>query len=532
MILIIANATGFFNLIFTGDSALYAYISKHFCVSGDYLNIYVDSKDWLDKPHFPFWLCAVSMKLFGFNTFAYKLPSFLLFLVTLFYVYRFAKQLYNVETAQLATLIFGSALHIIISNNDVRAEAILMGLLVAAVYHMYQLSLHFSWRDLLFCSLFCAAAVMTKGIFILIIVYAAVFGNYIIKKQFRSLFYLRWLSVFLLTMLFITPELYALYIQFDLYPEKVVFGKTNVSGLQFFFWDSQFGRFFNTGPIKGSGDPFFFFHTMIWAFAPWAILAYIALVRYVQRIFTAAQSTEFVCLFGFLPMFLIFSISKFQLPHYTNIIFPFLAIMVSALFCGIKVPNWLNKVKKYSILLNGFIFAVVIIVLQLLFDPGCTVLFAFVLLFLVVLFVVSLRCKTNFNWFIFGVLCSVILTIYLNFIFLPKLLSYQSESAVAVYLNDNNPKATLLVNNNPRLVYYYADNPVQYVGDTTDVKKHKKGTLLFADTNFLNKVKRAGIQYKIIKPFEHYHITRLNGTFLNSKTRKKVLDHRYLVQLI
>ena len=38
---------------------------------------------------------------------------------------------------------------------------------------------------------------------------------------------------------------------------------TSVSGIRFFFWDSQFGRFFNTGPIKGSGDPFFYFHTPV-----------------------------------------------------------------------------------------------------------------------------------------------------------------------------------------------------------------------------------------------------------------------------
>jgi hypothetical protein len=85
-----------------------------------------------------------------------------------------------------------------------------------------------------------------------------------------------------LILLFITPELYSLYTQFDIHPEKVVFGRTNVSGLKFFFWDSQFGRFFNTGPIKGNGEPTFFLHTTLWPFYPgllffmWQYLIYFA----------------------------------------------------------------------------------------------------------------------------------------------------------------------------------------------------------------------------------------------------------------
>jgi hypothetical protein len=72
-------------------------------------------------------------------------------------------------------------------------------------------------------------------------------------------FNVKWLLVFILTFIFIIPEIYAVYNQFDLHPEKVVFGKKNVSGMKFLFWDSQFGRFFNNGPIKGKGDITFLF---------------------------------------------------------------------------------------------------------------------------------------------------------------------------------------------------------------------------------------------------------------------------------
>jgi 4-amino-4-deoxy-L-arabinose transferase-like glycosyltransferase len=77
----IVNLTGLLNDIFTADSSLYATISKSLSQSGDYLNIYVQGQDWLDKPHFPFWVCALSIKAFGINTFAYKFPSLLFFFI-------------------------------------------------------------------------------------------------------------------------------------------------------------------------------------------------------------------------------------------------------------------------------------------------------------------------------------------------------------------------------------------------------------------------------------------------------------------
>jgi len=61
------------------DSALYAQISKSFVTTHNWWDIYVNGHDWLDKPHFPFWICALSMQIFGINAFAYKLPSLLFF---------------------------------------------------------------------------------------------------------------------------------------------------------------------------------------------------------------------------------------------------------------------------------------------------------------------------------------------------------------------------------------------------------------------------------------------------------------------
>ncbi|KPL15319.1 MAG: glycosyl transferase, partial [Bacteroides sp. SM23_62] len=327
---ILAHLAGLTNDVFLSDSALFASIAKEMALSNNFLDLTFDGIDWLDKPHFPFWITAISFKIFGINTFAFKFPAILFTLLALFYTYRFTSELYNRETAMLAVLILATAQHLIISNNDVRAEPFLTGLVIASIYHYHRLVQRYHWTNLVCASLFAGLSVMTKGLFTLIPIGGAVAGEIIIKRQFRLIQSSRWILSLIMVFLFITPELYALYHQFDSHPEKIVFGRTGVSGIGFFLWDSQFGRFFNTGPIKGSGNPFFFFHTLLWAFLPWSIVMYYAFFKKIIRnIRSVNQQAEFYTISGSLLALLVFSLSGFQLPHYTNIIFPLLAIMTA-----------------------------------------------------------------------------------------------------------------------------------------------------------------------------------------------------------
>src|SRR5215469_3313551 len=282
---VLLNFTGLFNTIMGPDAALYASISKTMATKNDYVNLYYVGKDWLDKPHFPFWISAMSFKLFGIHTWAYKLPAILFLMMGAYYTYLFARDLYNKNIGLLAALILLTAQHIVLSDNDVRAEPYLTGLVIASVYHFYKTYSLKNNFHLLAASLFAALAIMTKGMFALVPICSAILGELFIKRKWNDVFHPRWLIAFMLICIFILPELYCLYQQFDLHPEKTVFGKTNVSGIRFFFWDSQFGRFFNTGPIKGKGNPVFYFHTVLWSFLPWSILLIIAIVTFIKKNF-------------------------------------------------------------------------------------------------------------------------------------------------------------------------------------------------------------------------------------------------------
>lgn len=134
-----------------------------------------------------------------------------------------------------------------------------------------------------------------------------------------------------LTLLFTGPELAALYWQFDLHPEKTVFGRQSVSGIRFFFWDSQFGRFFNSGPITNDGgNPWYFVHVFLWAFLPWVAAFGVALwtgVRTFARLDHGERDAFVYLCASFFISFVMFSATSFQLDYYTVIVYPFAAIL-------------------------------------------------------------------------------------------------------------------------------------------------------------------------------------------------------------
>lgn len=146
---IIPNILGFFpTLMDQDDNTLYANISKTIVERKDWINLYVNGQDWLDKPHFQFWITAIFYKFFGFHQFAYRFPSFLFFVMGLIYTYFLAKKLLQESFTSkikkenwqiiplLSVFILATSQYIVISNIDVRAEMYLLGLLVGSVYHI------------------------------------------------------------------------------------------------------------------------------------------------------------------------------------------------------------------------------------------------------------------------------------------------------------------------------------------------------------------------------------------------------------
>ncbi|MBB6238533.1 4-amino-4-deoxy-L-arabinose transferase-like glycosyltransferase [Pedobacter sp. AK013] len=532
VLIALVSILALFGGVMEPDSALYASIAKNMVLRNDWINIYVRGADWLDKPHLTFWLAAASFKVFGINAFAYKLPSFLFGLLGAGYLYKLAKDIYSEKTGLISVLIFLSSLHILISTFDVRAEVYITTFTLAAIYHYYKAHQGSFWH-IVAGSFFAACAIMIKGIFVLIPVFGGFIIYWLLTSQFKQLLKPKWWLAIVLIFIFIIPELYALYVQFDLHPEKVVFGKTGISGLKFFFWDSQFGRFFNSGPIKGKGDISFFLHTTLWAFLPWSILFYTAAVNLFKKKNRAGLPAQSIIIWTSAAItFLLFSLSKFQLPHYILIILPQFAI-ITALYVQ-KLEGKILKV--FFIIQNALAVLIVLMLSAVAVFFGFTnnyIAVAILVILLAVSFLIFKGLKTET---LIGrtLLTSVGLMIFLSSFFYPTLLKYEAGMQAGLWLKENYPgtKPMVLIYSDAYSFDFYAEGEPKYFWSYEELEKvNPKGLILFVDKRDIDNV-RFKYAAKILQDFRYFHTTKLTPKFLNSNTREEVLEHFFLIKIL
>ncbi len=517
------------------DAALYATISKNIYETNDFINLYSLGYDWLDKPHLPFWITALFFKMFGVSNITYKIPAVLIFFVGVYFTYKFSEKRYNKKTGILAAIILATSAHSVISNFDVRAEPYLTSFIITSIYFIDKYLSEKKIKFLLFSCLFAAFAIMTKGIFILIPIIIAIFGDLVVKKKWNELFNPIWITAILLIFIFILPELYTLYIQFDLHPEKVIFNKTNTSGIKFFFWDSQFGRFFNTAPIKGSGDIFYFLHTILWAFLPWGIIFYIATFFKIKRNISSIDcKEEFYTIFGSLGAILIFSLSKFQLAHYTNIVFPFMSIIVADFIYRLnkeykKFDNTLNAILK----VQNVLVLLFMIFLCYLSKPEINYIFLIIILFYFVF--INRLSRSNFDKNIKICLSSAVLFLCVYGLLFthiyPTILEYQGGEKAAKIINKRYIGKGSLIDNRKHLFgfEFYQEKDFKRI-DSNSINL-SKDRIFYTDINDLKVFKRKGIHYTIVDSVKNFKVSQLNLNFLNKKTREKSLRTKYLVKV-
>jgi 4-amino-4-deoxy-L-arabinose transferase-like glycosyltransferase len=573
---VLINASGLFVHIIEPDGALYAAISRTIAETGDFIHLRVDGKDWLDKPHFPFWMAALSMRVFGINSFAYKLPALLFWAAGGWYVYRLAMVMYGRSAARLSVLVYLSAAHLVISNNDVRAEPYLTGLVIGAVYHFYRAS-RGVWNlagangHLVAGALLTACAMMTKGPFVLVTIGGGFLVDWIAGKEWEQFKItgerpglIRWLTALLLIGIFIIPEIYCLYRQFDLHPEKKIFGRTGVSGIRFFFWDSQFGRFLNTGPIKGSGDPFFYFHTLLWAFLPWSLLLYAAVINKIKALIKrsarsgqgrepAGRGRE-ICLGAAVLSFIMFSISRFQLPYYLNILFPFFSILTAGYLLDIR-----RRISYRVVAIIQGIIAALMPVLALtlcwLFHMNGWQVWMVIMLVLALLAFYLFRRSTFLSesggtrasmeggMFVSATArcfwMAMVVYLFVDGCFYPAILRYQAGAAAAAYIREVMGSRGGSVAKLPAAgtVFIPAEGPVNYSlefyapctvrrieRDSIAALLRNGAALFFIHQQISDTLRQEGYQVRTIRMFPNFHVSQLTGEFINYRTRDKSLE--------
>jgi 4-amino-4-deoxy-L-arabinose transferase-like glycosyltransferase len=538
VLFVLALAVNFSGLnidFFTDDPGLYASVAKRMHYKSDFFQLFTYNQDWLDKPHFPFWMIALSFKLFGVSVWAYRLPALLFFMSSVIYTWLFARRYYGWEAAATAVLILMTAQHVLLSNTDVRAEPYLMGLIIASVYHIARLEERFSPAQLLLAALLTACAIMTKGLFVIVAIYGSLLGQLLIQRKFNQVFQFKWLLLLVLTFTFTLPELYALYIQFDLHPEKTVFGAHHVSGIKWFLWDSQFGRFINNGPIsrKAAGSIFFYLHTLLWAFAPWCLLFYYAIFKQLKAIWRKQKLEEYYTLCGGVSLLLLFSLSRFQLPFYTNAVFPLFAI-VTAPLCVKQLSKLEERFRLAAQLIFVISLPLVVIIINCFLKPANTMAFTVdCVLFGMIAIIIFIKVNEQKKRAFFLTCNAALFTgLYLNTVFYSEIVPYRGQIAAADYVNQKPFEGfnlySLKAGNN--IFQFYSHKPVELASlDSVGNLKSKNPSIFYADQQSMDYLIQHHVDFKLIKEFLNYPQENILPSFIDKANRHKVLDHVYLI---
>jgi 4-amino-4-deoxy-L-arabinose transferase-like glycosyltransferase len=534
---VFVNFSGLFVTLIEPDAGIYASVAKNMVLRNNYWELIFQGKDWLDKPHFPFWITAASFNIFGINTWAYKLPGILFLLLGAWYTYRFALLHYSKTVALWAAFILLTAEHILISNNDVRAEPYLTGLIIAALFHFSKaVSQKLGWHLVAAC-FFTGCAIMTKGPFSILIIGAAVGGHLLVTKNWKALLHWKWLVAAALIVVFISPELYSLWYQFDSHPEKIVHGKTGVSGIRFFLWEGQMSRIADTGMLREKKDHFFYLHTLLWAFLPWSLVLFAAIVQKIKSGFKkTAGPTEWYTLLGTVLTVLLFSISRFQLPYYTNIVFPLMAIVTAS-----YIPTIQKKAASFF-RISQTVFTILLIavpvLLQVLYTPIFSSYLPWIILTAILVLIIFLprwvQQDNTLTAFCRAGIAVLFLNFYFNQLFYPDLLKYQASSEAAFIANTRYPgqPAVYVSLYTPAFEFYSQGELIQ--GGTNPVPPSgpsRSGTW-YINEEELAQLKSNGTKYELVKELSHFNVSQLSLKFINKKTRGSQLIKRYLVRIL
>jgi 4-amino-4-deoxy-L-arabinose transferase-like glycosyltransferase len=523
------------------DAAQYAALSMEMLQNGHWLEVFYRHADYLDKPPLLFWSSATSFALFGLHNWSYKLPSLIGAAAGVLAVYRFSLLFYPRATARNAAFILASCVGAVLMCNDVRTDALLMGLTTCAVWQAAEHVKGGRTSNLILAGLFAGLAMLAKGPIGLVAAGFAVGTHLVLQRNWRRLLQPRWLIGLAVTAIVLLPMCWGLYQQFDLHPEKIVNGRTGVSGLHFFFWEQSFGRITGSNVWKNNTTLFTFLHVYLWVFLPWTLLFAGALWQrfgqVIRQRFRLDSTDEAYSLGGFALTFVALSLSHYRLPHYIFLTLPWAAILTAR---WLAMPAAISRAWWYAQYLVFAVLAGIVLWLLLgVFPPGAVLVWCVALSLFGALIVPCWRnpLPPDSNLLVQRSVLAALATLFVvNFHFYPQLLPWQSTIAVPRFAAQAGIPASKLAyfNRSAPAMDFYAGVVVPEFFTTDDVRKAAAQSgpyWLYTDSGGRARLDSAAIGYHETAMFQHFEVARLTGRFLNRNTRASALQPIYLLRV-
>ena len=497
------------------DATQYASMSLEMWQNKSWLQVSDLGEAYLDKPPLLFWLSSASIALFGNQTWAFKLPSFIMAWASVYFLYRLCLVYYHVGIAQLAALCYAGSVAFILFTNDIRTDTLMISFVVLATWQLALYLENLKFIHLFWASIGMGFALLAKGPIGMLVPLLAIGPHFLLQQKWRALFKWQVILVPLIILLVLSPMLLGLYEQWGMH------------GIRFFFWEQSFGRITGENVWQNDATHFYFLHNIAWAFIPFTIFLVLALLARFRHF---NKQVEYISLFGLLLPFIALSFSHYKLPHYIYVVIPFAAMLVAKyLYDDIYHKSKLDLLVSSLQIIILFALALTGVMLLYFFDG-----YAWLLLYVILIvgLVYYYKVQDNFKAFLLqaSFLVFMIITLILNAFAYPHLLQYQSSSEAAFYIAQNNPQNLPVYQKNIwwRGFHYYSGGQVPEFS-AERLNAHEE-VIVFADEEAYEDLKN---QYTLIvlNKLPQFSVTRLSIAFLNPKTRESKLDYTYILNI-
>lgn len=325
--------------LFDLDEGAFSEATREMLESGNYLTTYLNGELRFDKPIFVYWFQALSVKIFGLNEFAVRLPSAIAGMFWVFATYFFTKRYSDDKNAFIAAFIMIASLQITIIAKAAIADALLNLFIALAMFSLYRLYESRESRFIYLTYFFVGLGALTKGPVAIMIPLVVSFLFFILKGEwkfwFKSVFNPLGIGVFFL----VAAPWYIL--------EYVDQGEKFING---FFFKHNISRF--NGAMEGHyGSLVYYIPVFLIGLLPFTTL-YIKVLGKVREVFKNDLHLFLIIWFCF--VFIFFSFSGTKLPHYVIYGYTPLFILVGLLWQERGSSFWfiIPSILLYLILLT------------------------------------------------------------------------------------------------------------------------------------------------------------------------------------
>ena len=342
--------------LFDWDEINFAESAREMIVTGNFSRVQIDFHPFWEKPPLFFWMQVLSMKLFGINEFAARLPNAVIGIFTLFTFYKLGKRLYDEKFGLIWSLAFlGSFLPHIYFKSGIIDPFFNFFIFLSVVFLSKSISNtggNKGFRYALFAGISIGLATLTKGPVGLLIAGISVL-IYWITLKFKNISNWKNILIFAVSCLIIS---------------SLWFGLEMINNGFWFireFIKYQADLFLKPG-AGHSGPIYYHFLIVLLGCFPISVLALPEFFR--KKADPQDEGTNFrkwmVILFW--VVMILFTIVKTKIVHYSSLAyFPLSFLAASFIYELVNKRAELKKYLVWILLVTGSIFSIILIGLPL-----------------------------------------------------------------------------------------------------------------------------------------------------------------------